>query len=171
MRWEYESPEDKLFIADGKTAWFYVPADRTVTRARMKESTDWRTPLALLTEKAKLARLCGRIELADDPGTPPGHAVLRCLPRGTAAKDRARQADNAATAAQENETFREVLLEVDTKRSELHRVVVRQTAGVELEYRFGNWQENLALPEALFHFQPPAGVVIVDEASLGAPSR
>ena len=63
MRWEYESPETKLFVADGKTAWFYVPADRTVSRARMKESADWRTPLALLTGKAKLSRLCGRIEL------------------------------------------------------------------------------------------------------------
>ena len=32
MRWEYESPEKKLFVADGKTVWFYVPADHTVTR-------------------------------------------------------------------------------------------------------------------------------------------
>src|SRR5277367_2272052 len=29
MRWEYESPEQKLFLTDGKTTWFYVPADHT----------------------------------------------------------------------------------------------------------------------------------------------
>src|SRR6476659_3500194 len=28
MRWDYDAPEKKLFIADGKTVWFYVPADR-----------------------------------------------------------------------------------------------------------------------------------------------
>ena len=48
MRWEYESPENNLFLVDGKTAWFYVPADHTVTRVPAKQSTDWRTPLALL---------------------------------------------------------------------------------------------------------------------------
>jgi len=32
MRWEYERPEKDLFLVDGKTAWFYVPADHTVTR-------------------------------------------------------------------------------------------------------------------------------------------
>src|SRR5215475_2597944 len=36
MRWEYESPERNLFLVDGKNAWFYVPGDRTVTRAPAK---------------------------------------------------------------------------------------------------------------------------------------
>src|ERR1700738_3229807 len=31
MRWEYERPEKDLFLVDGKTAWFYGPADHTVT--------------------------------------------------------------------------------------------------------------------------------------------
>ena len=169
MRWEYESPENKLFLADGKTAWFYVPADRTVTRARMKESADWRTPLALLTGKAKLSRLCGLIELVNQPRTPAGHAVLRCLPRESAPKAPPRHV-GSAEASVENGSFHEVFLEVDIASGELARVLVRQAGGVELEYRFGNWRENIALPEALFHFQPPAGVAIVDEASVGLPS-
>ena len=48
MRWEYESPEQKLFLVDGSNAWFYVPADHTASRAKVNESSDWRTPLALL---------------------------------------------------------------------------------------------------------------------------
>jgi len=48
MRWEYESPESKLFLVDGTNVWFYVPADRTASRAKLKESSDWRTPVALL---------------------------------------------------------------------------------------------------------------------------
>src|SRR5271154_774428 len=65
MRWEYESPEEKLFIVDGTNVWFYVPADRTASRAKLKESSDWRTPLALLTGKADLAKLCRSIQLAE----------------------------------------------------------------------------------------------------------
>ena len=61
MRWEYESPEKNLFLVDGKSAWFYVPADHTVTRVPAKQSSDWRTPLALLAGEAKLSRVCSRL--------------------------------------------------------------------------------------------------------------
>src|ERR1700684_2187378 len=53
MRWEYAAPESNLFLIDGKMAWFYVPADHTVTRVPAKQSTDWRTPLALLAGETK----------------------------------------------------------------------------------------------------------------------
>src|SRR5579864_5269835 len=56
MRWEYERPEKDLFLVDGKTAWFYVPGDHTVTRVPAKESTDLRTPLALLAGEMKVSR-------------------------------------------------------------------------------------------------------------------
>jgi outer membrane lipoprotein carrier protein len=49
MRWEYQSPEEKLFVVDGTNVWFYIPADRTASRAKIGESSDWRTPLAFLT--------------------------------------------------------------------------------------------------------------------------
>src|SRR6202163_4378124 len=83
MRWEYESPEKNLFLVDGKSAWFYVPADHTVTRVPAKESTDWRTPLALLAGQMKISRVCSRVELAD--GETPlrdGDSMLRCRVRG-----------------------------------------------------------------------------------------
>src|SRR6202162_3957728 len=63
MRWEYESPEQKLFIVDGTNAWFYIPADHTASRAKMKESSDWRTPLALLAGKADLSKLSQDVEV------------------------------------------------------------------------------------------------------------
>jgi outer membrane lipoprotein carrier protein len=48
MRWEYESPEAKLFLVDGTNVWFYVPGDRMASRQKLKESSDWRTPFALI---------------------------------------------------------------------------------------------------------------------------
>ena len=147
MRWEYESPEKKLFIVDGKTTWFYVPYDHTVTKAPVKESSDWRTPLSLLTRKADLAHLCDRIDLVEEPGVPQGHAVLRCIPKQTQSDEK---------------DYTEVRLEVDTSSGELARIQIRRPGAIELEYRFGNWQTDMPLDGSLFRFEVPKGVAIVD---------
>jgi outer membrane lipoprotein carrier protein len=164
MRWEYEAPEQKLFISDGKTVWFYVPSDHTVTRAPIKESTDWRTPLALLTGKAKLSQLCQSLDLsAEIPGVP-GNVVLRCRPRGEKPKAKGpTEGDLEASIAPIDQQFDQVLLEVNPESGELADVHILQPGGIELEYRFGNWQENLPLAESLFRFQAPRGVAIVEQ--------
>src|SRR5258708_2182267 len=83
MRWEYERPEKDLFLVDGKTAWFYVPADHTVTRVPAKQSEDLRTPLALLAGRMKISRVCSRVELAESvKPLREADVVLRCRVRG-----------------------------------------------------------------------------------------
>jgi outer membrane lipoprotein carrier protein len=161
MRWDYESPEQKVFLVDGKNVWFYVPADRTASRAKLKESSDWRTPLALLTGKADLSHLCRSIEVIEAGASkgqtpagqspPQGVTVLRCKPRANPSAD--------------GDLLREVLFEADPA-GRLVRVVIREAGNVETEFRFGNWEENLPIPETTFHFVPPPGVTIVDEATL-----
>ena len=173
MRWEYEAPEKKLFLADGKSVWFYVPADRTVTKAAVKESSDWRTPLALLTGKANLSRLCSHIDLIAAKNTPSGHVVLRCVPKGE--KD-LKPALGPLSGPDPTELpgagdFTEVLLEVNTSSGELDSVRIRQAGGIEIEYRFGDWQEGLPLPEQMFQFRPPSGVAIVDGSPLDKASQ
>src|SRR5215468_5619169 len=37
MRWEYRSPREKLFVSDGKDAWFYVPEDKQARRQSAKK--------------------------------------------------------------------------------------------------------------------------------------
>jgi len=59
--------------------------------------------------------------------------------------------------------FDQVLLEVNPDTGELADIRVLQPGGIELEYRFGNWKENLPLAESLFHFQAPPGVAIVEQ--------
>src|SRR6202140_2113931 len=100
MRWEYAAPENNLFLIDGKMAWFYVPADRTVTRVPAKQSTDWRTPLALLAGETKVSRVCARVELApDQPPEKPGDAVFSCILRGSA-KSKTRSGDRNANTGE-----------------------------------------------------------------------
>jgi len=164
MRWDYESPEKKLFLVDGTNVWFYVPADRTVSRAKMKESSDWRTPIALLVGKADLSRLCRSIEIVAPAliasGRPEAHplqdgdTLLRCTPR-----------KGSGDSADANDSLREVVLETDSQ-ARLVRVILREAGNIETEFRFGNWEENIPIPEAQFHFQPPPGVTVVDEATL-----
>jgi outer membrane lipoprotein carrier protein len=159
MRWEYESPEEKLFVVDGTNVWFYVPADHTASRAKLRESSDWRTPLALLTGKADLSKLCSSIQLVSSDAVkgsglgpseiPSGDSLLLCLPRDTTRDDPAYQ----------------VLFETDSE-SHLVRVLIREPGRLQTEFRFGNWQENVEIAEIKFHFQPPPGVAIVDEESL-----
>jgi outer membrane lipoprotein-sorting protein len=173
MRWEYEAPEEKLFLADGKSVWFYVPADHTATKAPIKESSDWRTPLALLTGKANLSRLCSRVDLIVQKGTPPGHAILRCLPRGEKEGKPPAEASSSQDSTQllGAGDFIDVLLEVNASSGELAGVRIRQAGGIELEYRFGDWQEGLPLAEEMFRFRPPAGVAIVDGSALNGTPR
>jgi outer membrane lipoprotein-sorting protein len=173
MRWEYEAPEKKLFLADGKSVWFYVPADHTATKAPINESSDWRTPLALLTGKANLSHLCSRVDLIVQTGTPAGHAILRCLPKGEKEGKPPAEASSSQDSTQLPGAgdFVAVLLEVDVSTGELAGVRIRQAGGIELEYRFGDWQEGLPLPEEMFRFRPPTGVAIVDGSALSGPQR
>jgi outer membrane lipoprotein carrier protein len=173
MRWEYESPESKTFVSDGKTVWFYVPADHTVTRAPLKQTADWRTPLALLTGKAQLSRLCDKIELSgQSPGTP-GDVVLLCLPRGEkhSAGAAGKRDAEAAAITDPGGDFDKVYLEVNPETGQLADVKVLQPGGIELEYRFGNWQENLPISDSQFRFQAPPGVAIVDGAAPPDPAE
>jgi outer membrane lipoprotein carrier protein len=173
MRWEYESPEKKLFLVDGKTVWFYVPYDHTVTKAPVKESSDWRTPLALLTGKADLSRMCSRIDLSKEGTIPAGHSLLRCLPKGQPKPKLppgSQESDQLSDLPGAGD-FTEVLLEADTATGELARIEIRQPAGIDLEYRFGNWEENVPLPDSMFQFKVPDGLAIVDGAELVKKSR
>jgi outer membrane lipoprotein carrier protein len=160
MRWEYQSPEKNIFIVDGKTAWFYVPADRTVTRVPAKSSTDWRTPLALLAGEMKLSRVCNRIAYAE--GTAPefsADVMLYCELRG-ASKSKEGGEPGARLASDEGPDAAH--LEVVENTGELVRVLVNDRGGVGIEFRFANWQLEPKVDDSFFRFQVPPGVAIVD---------
>jgi outer membrane lipoprotein carrier protein len=161
MRWEYASPEKDLFLVDGKTAWFYVPGDHTVTRVPAKQSTDWRTPLALLAGEMKVSRVCARVELAATE-KPEGkdHAMLKCLVRG--AEPSGSSQDPGVEASPRGAQGEAVFFELVRDTGELARLLVRQSGGVQVEFRFENWRMDPPVPESLFRFDVPLGVAIVN---------
>lgn len=171
MRWEYEFPERNLFLVDGKTAWFYVPADHTATRVPAKQSGDWRTPLALLAGEAKVSRVCARVELATSvrPANS-DNVVLQCTPRGakrelmneSASSTGGVTQPNAARQPETNTPNDAIFFEVVPDKGELARVLIKQPGGVDVEFQFKNWRKDPSLPDSFFRFEPPIGVAIVN---------
>jgi outer membrane lipoprotein carrier protein len=164
MRFEYEAPERDLFLVDGKTAWFYVPADHTVMRVPAKESTDWRTPLALLAGEMKVSRVCSNVDLAASEKPLTGTDVLlHCTLRGAepeqpaSAKSSTSPADRAVPPPGDS-----VFFEIDRESGELQRLLVRQKGGIQVEFKFNGWLFNPPVQDVLFHFAVPPGVTIVN---------
>lgn len=52
MRWTYTAPEQKTFVFDGTTSWFYVPADKQVTTGRVTEGRKRELPFLLIGDPA-----------------------------------------------------------------------------------------------------------------------
>lgn len=148
MRWEYREPREKLFLTDGKTAWFYVPGDRQARKTSIKKLDDLRTPLAYLLGKTKLEKEFAGLSLAPDiKPIVPGNLVLRGVPRNMA------------------DRISEVIMEINPDGS-FQKLVAQEIDGSTTEFRFSNQKENFPLPDSRFKFAPPAGVETVEASEL-----
>jgi outer membrane lipoprotein carrier protein len=144
MRWEYRSPRDKLFLSDGKDAWFYVPGDKQARKTPVRKLEDLRSPLGFLLGKTKLEKELQVLGFAPDVAPlEPGNLVLRGVPR--ALGDRVSQ----------------VLLEIDPQK-QIVRIQVDEVDGSTTEYRFRNQKEGVAIDDRQFRFEPPPGVETID---------
>lgn len=144
MRWEYRSPKEKLFVSDGKTAWFYVPEDRQARKSSAKKLEDLRSPLAFLLGKTKLERELRGLSLAPDiEPLGSGDVVLRGVPKGL------------------EDQISEIVLEV-TPDNRIARLIMQEVDGASTEYRFSDQQEDVNIQDARFGFKPPAETEIVE---------
>jgi outer membrane lipoprotein carrier protein len=148
MRWEYRSPEEKLFVGDGHDGWLYLPAEKQVRKSSMKNLNDVRSPLAFLLGKTKLEKELEGLSFAPDLQTwHQDDVVLRGIPRGM------------------EDTLRQVVLEI-TPEHAIVRILLYGTDDSNTEYRFSNQKENAAVPDSKFRFSPPPGTeVITGEAA------
>src|SRR5436305_1353229 len=123
MRWEYRSPEEKLFLSDGHDGWLYLPTEKQVRKSSMKELGDIRSPLAFLLGKTKLEKELAGLSFAPDiPPLAPENVVLRGVPQALA------------------DRVSEILLEI-TADHRIARIVIQEVDGAATEYRFGEMNE------------------------------
>jgi outer membrane lipoprotein carrier protein len=144
MRWEYRSPREKLFVSNGKDAWFYVPDDRQARKTAAKKLDDVRSPLAFLLGKTKLEKELQGLSLAPDiEPLATGNVVLRGVPQALA------------------DRVSEILLEI-TPDHRIARIVIQEVDGAATEYRFGEMKEDLVIGDGRFEFKPPPGTETVE---------
>jgi len=145
MRWEYRSPKEKLFVSDGKVAWFYVPDDRQARKMAAKKLEDVRSPLAFLLGKAKLEKeLQGLSPAPDVSPLAAGDTVIRGVP--------------GALANQ----ISEIVLEI-TPEHQISRIILEEVDGSTTEYRFTEQKEDVPVADKQFEFRPPAGTETVED--------
>jgi outer membrane lipoprotein carrier protein len=148
MRWEYRSPREKLFVSNGKDAWFYVPEDHQARKSAAKKLEDIRSPLAFLLGKTKLEKELRGLSLAPDIAPlQSGDVVLRGVP--------------SAMADQLNE----IVLEL-TPEHRIVRLILQAVDGSSTEYQFSDQKEDVPIADTRFQFKPPTGTEVV-EAELG----
>ena len=148
MLWQYTTPRAKLFVTDGKTAWFYVPGEKQARRASVKKLDDLRSPLRYLLGHSKLEKEFTGLSVAPDrQPVNPGDIVLRGVPKGM--EDRVSM----------------VLLEV-TPESRLSRIYIEELDGSQTDFRFKEQKENVSVADSRFSFKPPAGVEVMEATEL-----
>jgi outer membrane lipoprotein carrier protein len=142
MRWEYKNPEEKLFVSDGKTVYFYVPADHQVNKEAVKQSFDDRIPLMFLLGQSNLRSEFTRFELLNTKPFFEGTKVVRMYPK--------RKTD-----------LQEILMEVDPATYLIRRLLLAHSDGSRSEFIFSGIRINAGLQASMFDFKVPPGVEVV----------
>jgi outer membrane lipoprotein carrier protein len=140
-RWEYESPERKLFLSDGKKVYFFVYGEKTATVASIKETSDPQIPFLFLLGRGNLRRDFSRIEIASgESAIGSGNQVLRLFPKRAP------------------EEFKQLLVEVSPASFDVRRMVIFERSGARMDFLLSNVRENYIAPDTQFQFATPAGV-------------
>ena len=140
MMWRYSSPQGKIFLLDGKYAWFYTQGDAQVQRIPASELDDLRSPLRFLLGHTQLEKELTGLTLAAAPN---GCFTLTGQPKG-----------------QEKRVTR-VALTV-TRDGTINGIEVDEADGAITQFTFSDEQTNAEIPADTFRFTPPAGVPVVD---------
>jgi outer membrane lipoprotein carrier protein len=143
MRWEYRSPDEKLFVADGRESFLYVPQDRQVTVQPFTASDLRHTPLELLLGGGDINRsFAPSWEMEFRPSVESTY-VLRLTPRERKAE------------------YSFVVLELDRATYDIRRIVIREADGNTSEFLLSNVTTNVKTDNKEFRFKPPKGVEII----------
>ena len=140
MRWDYSSPAGKIFLLDGKYAWFYAKGDAQVQRIPAKELDDLRSPLRFLLGHTQLEKEMDSLTLASAAD---GSYTLTGQPKG-----------------QEKRVTRLTL--AVTVSGAINAIEIEEPDGALTRFAFTGEQANPAIPEETFHFVQPPGIPVVD---------
>jgi len=143
MRWEYRSPEEKLFVADGRECFLYAPLDRQVTISPLTPADLARTPFAFLLGGGNVRRDYTATEETEFKPAFSDTVLLRLTP------------------VRNNEEYAFVTLELGANTFDIRRVVLRERIGNTSEFILSDIVLNRKMNDKDFEFRPPRGVEII----------
>jgi outer membrane lipoprotein carrier protein len=139
MHWSYAHPQGKVFLLDGKYAWFYSPGDAQVERVSAAQLDDLRSPLRFLLGHTQLQKELDGLTLS----TTADGLQLSGVPRGM--QDRVEK----------------VVLGVSAD-GVIHSMSITETDGAKTAFTFTDSQPDAPAPETEFVFHAPPGIPVVD---------
>jgi outer membrane lipoprotein carrier protein len=142
-RWEYTSPEEQLFVSDGKNVYFYVKADKQVNKSTARDTFDDRMPLMFLLGRSNLREEFQQFQLLAQKPFLAGTKVVRMVPK--------RKSD-----------LKDLIMEVDPQNFQIRRLLLEHMDGTRNDFIFSNIRPNTGLKASLFEFKVPAGVQVVE---------
>ncbi len=144
MRWEYEKPDPRLFVTDGKTLWAYSPRDKQVVRQTLGEALPSRIPLSFLAGDCDLRRdfRIGEVENAATRSAAASSMILDLTPK--------RPEGGIAR----------ILLEVNLATYTVARTTLFDAYGNTTVIALTDLKLNPGVPESEFEFTPPPGVAV-----------
>jgi outer membrane lipoprotein carrier protein len=143
MRWEYRVPEEKLFVADGRECFLYVPQDHQVTVYPLTASDVRSTPLAFLLGGGNVVK---NFNISRESEYRPAFdhtSLIRLKP------------------LKYEEEYLFLVLELDESSFDIRRVVVREHTGNTSEFFLTNVTTNIKVNSKDFQFKPTKGVEVV----------
>ena len=143
MRWEYDSNKGKVFVLDGKYAWFYAPGDTQVQRIAATQLDDLRSPLRFLLGHTKIESELDELKISARNGRGSDSFALTGVPKG------------------QQKRIAKLSLEVNGAGA-IEAITIEETDGARTSFTFTGEEPNAAIPESAFHFSAPDGVPVVD---------
>ena len=147
MRWDYRSPEPKVFVSDGQRIYLYVPADNQVTVSPVPADDQATTAVLFLVGKGNLTRDF-TVSYAD--AAPPDTYALTLQPK-----------------VQETD-YDSLQIVVDRKTLQIRSLTAADREGGRSSFQFTNFKENAGLADKTFAFKIPRGA---DVTTNGSSSR
>jgi outer membrane lipoprotein carrier protein len=139
MHWSYSNPAGKVFLLDGKYAWFYSPGDAQVERVAASQMDDLRSPLRFLLGHTQLQKELDGLTLS----TTGDGLQLSGVPKGM------------------QKRVAKIVLGVSAD-GVIHSMSILETDGAETAFTFKDSQPDAPAPDTDFVFHPPPGIPVVD---------
>jgi outer membrane lipoprotein carrier protein len=144
MRWEYTTPEPKLFVSDGVKMYSYLPQDKQVIVSSIPAEDQATTPTLFLAGKGNLTRDFTAALTEVPPVTPAGMRALKLVPKN-------RQPD-----------YEWLVLVVEPATLAIRGLVTVDAQGGKSSFSFSKLKENIGLADKEFAFKIPRGVDVVN---------